>query len=242
MKEFLLFLILSVIFATPVVGQKQASEREAEGLRGNVKSVVTEASFKSARGKSARVLMSKLTFTADGNLNTREDYGPSGDLLNSSSYSFLEGERVVKMETIYPPNMIVLGDPTKIKRSSDPRYTYKIHYKFDSQGRRTEATWLRSDDSTYLKYVFSYNGNRREEIVNFDKGLTLEKKVSILDQRGNVLEVLHRDPSDNSLHYKETYSYLKFDPHGNWIERVESQTGGSKPVNSIIVSRTITYH
>ena len=124
MKEFLLFLVLSVIFATPAFGQEQASERAAEGLLGNVKSVVTEAS-----GKSTHVPMSKLTFDADGNLITREDYGPSGDLLNSSSYSVLEGERVVKMKTIYPPNTIVIGDPTKIKRSSDPRYTYKIRYK-----------------------------------------------------------------------------------------------------------------
>src|SRR5215510_11660771 len=108
MKEFLLFLVLSVIFATSAFGQKQASERAAAGLLGNVKSVVTEAS-----GKSTRVRMSKLTFDADGNLNTREDYLPSSDLLNSSSYSFLEGERVVKMVTIYPPNMIVIGDPTK---------------------------------------------------------------------------------------------------------------------------------
>ena len=91
-----------------------------------MKSIVTEASFKSTRGEYARVLMSKVTFYTDGNLNMREDYGPSGSLLNSGSYSFLEGERVVKMEAIYPPNVIVLGDQTKIKRSNDPRYTYKI--------------------------------------------------------------------------------------------------------------------
>ena len=240
MKKFLLFLVLNAIFATPAVGQKHASERAAEGLRGNVKSVVTEVS--SVNGKPARILMSKLTFHADGNLNTREDYGPSGDLLNSSSYSYLEGERVVKMEAIYPSNMIVVGDPTKVKRSSDPRYTYKIRYKFDSLGRRTEATWLRSDDSTYLKFVYSYNRNRREETVDFDNGLTVEKKESTLDRRGNELEVFHRNPSDNSLYYKVTYSYLKFDRQGNWIKRVESQQRGNTPDTSIIVSRTITYH
>jgi hypothetical protein len=240
MKEFLLILVLNVIFATSAFGQKQVSDRAAEGLRGNVKSVVIEAS--SASGKSARVVMSKLTFHADGNLNTREDYGPAGDLLTSSSYSFLEGERVVKMETIYPPNMVVLGDPTKTKRSSDPRYTYKIRYKFDSLGRRTEAAWLRSDDSIYLKYRYSYNGNSREELIDFDNGLTIEKKVSTLDRRGNVLEVFHRDPSDNSLLYKETYSYLKFDRQGNWIKRVETQQRRNAPVTSIIVARTITYH
>lgn len=237
MKEFLLFLVLSVIFATSAFGQKPASERAAEGLLGNVKSVVTEAS-----DKSTRVLMSKLTFDADGNLNTREDYGPSGDLLNSSSYSFLAGERVVKMETIYPPNMIVIGDPTKIKRSSDPRYTYKIRYKFDGLGRRTKATWLRSDDSIYFQDVYSYNGNSREEVVDFDNGLVLEKKVFTLDRRGNELEVFHRNPSDNSLHYKETYSYLEFDSHGNWIKRVESLEHANTPAISIIVFRTITYN
>src|ERR1043166_1970049 len=121
MQKFLLFLLLSLILAIPVAGQKRASERDSEGLQGNVKSVVTEAILESPNGKPARILMGKMTFDADGNLNTREVYGPSGELLTSSAYSFLEGERVVKMEAIDPKNMIVIGDPTKIKRSSDPR-------------------------------------------------------------------------------------------------------------------------
>ncbi len=90
--------------------------------------------------------------------------------------------------------------------------------------------------------MYSYDGNSREEIVDFDNGLTIERKVFTLDRRGNELEVFHRDPSDNSLYYKETYSYLEFDRHGNWIKRVESQQRANTPVNSIIVFRTITYH
>jgi len=243
MKKFLLFLLWGLVLAIPVAGQKHASERDIEGLHGNVKSVVTEAILESPSGKPARILMGKMTFDVDGNLNTREDYGPSGELLNSSAYSFLEGERVVKMETIYPKNMIVLGDPTKIKRPSDPRYTYKIRYKFDRLGRRIAADWLRSDDSIYLKYVYSYNDNKIEETVSFDNGLALEDKVSMLDQKGNTLEVLHRDLSDKSVvSYKESYTYLRLDRQGNWIERIESRTQDNKPVESLRVSRTITYH
>jgi hypothetical protein len=33
-----------------------------------------------------------------------------------------------------------------------------------------------------LKYVYSYNGNRREEIVDFDNGLKIEKKLCILTE------------------------------------------------------------
>jgi len=242
MKKFLLFLLWSLILAIPVAGQKHASERDIEGLQGNVKSVVTEAILESPSGKPARILMGKMVFDADGNLNTREDYGPSGELLNSSAYSFLEGERVVKMETIYPKNMIVLGDPTKVKRPSDPRYTYKIRYKFDSLGRRIATHWLRSDGSTYLKYVYSYNDNKIEETASFDNGLALEDKVYMLDQKGNTLEVLHLVPSDKSVSYKESYTYLRTDRQGNWIERIESRTQDNKPVEYLRVSRTIAYH
>jgi hypothetical protein len=138
--------------------------------------------------------------------------------------------------------MIVLGDPTKIKRPSDPRYTYKIRYKFDSLGRRIAAHWLRGDDSIYLKYVYSYSDNKIEETVSFDNGLALEDKLSMLDQKGNTLEVLHRDPSDKSVSYKESYTYLRIDRQGNWIERIESRTQDNKLVESLRVSRTITYH
>jgi hypothetical protein len=134
---------------------------------------------------------------------------------------FLEGERVVKIETTYPPGMIVLGVPRKAKRSHDPRYTYnKLPVR---QPRELDATiWLRSDGSIYLKYEYRYTGNRKEELVEFDSGLKLEKKVYMLDKRGNELELLHCDPDNNSLNYKETYSYLKFDSQGNWIKRLES--------------------
>jgi hypothetical protein len=242
MKKFLLVLLWSLILGISVAGQKHASERDMEGLRGKVKSVITEAILESPSGKPARILMMKMTFDADGNLNTREDYGPSGELLNSSAFSFLEGERVVKMESITPKNVVILGDPTKIKRSTDPRYTYKIRYKFDSLGRRIAADWLRSDDSIYLKYVYSYNDNKIEETVTFDKGLTLEDKVSTLDQKGNTLEVLHRAPSDKSEYYKESYTDVRVDNQGNWVERIESRTRNNKLVESLRVSRTITYH
>jgi len=78
-----------------------------------------------------------------------------------------------------------------------------------------------------LKYVYSYNGNRREEIVDFDNGLKIEKKLCILTEEVTS-GIFHRNPSDNSRSYKEIYSYLEFDRHGNWINRVESRTDENK--------------
>lgn len=142
MKLFFVLLLTSLT-TFPTFAQKPQSDREAEGFKGKVKTVTVEVSLineSTGKPESTRQRGSMESFDADGNLTEHKTYDPWGDVLATLTYSFLDGERVVKRDILSKRMMVVrpVAPGKAPTRPSDPRYTAKIKYKYDSQGIRTE--------------------------------------------------------------------------------------------------------
>jgi hypothetical protein len=248
-KRTLLLLSLSSTLALAALPQKQQLDTEAEGFKGRVKSIFIEHSeLKQSSGKSgesARRPAQKLSFDSNGNLTVDVQYDPGGELFDSRTYLFIDGQRVVKHE-ILTKHFLTLSDPRAEPRSRpyDPRYSWKIEYKFDSEGHRTEVAWLYSDGSSHLRYVDTLHGNRKERLVYSEDGSVNQKYSSTLDDKGNEVESVSYNVNDDSVDYKWNYTYLEFDSQGNWIKRLASlgKRENFKPKPVKITYRTITYY
>ena len=230
MTQLLLVLLLTALITPAAFLQNQQTDREARALKGNVKSVegaVAQIDNSSGRAASTRQRTNTEEFDAAGNLTVEKWYDSSGAVTASLKYSYLDGERVVKEET-------------KGKRPArDPRYTAKLKYKYDSNGKRIESAHVFSDGSVPTRQVYTFTANAREELHYSAGGSLAYKYLHKFDDKGNELETVTtryvgaRDP----LQVTTTYTYLEFDPQGNWIRRKESRDG-----DSWMIYRTITYH
>ena len=140
-ERILLPLLLSLTLALAAVPQKQQLDTEAEGFKGRVKNIFIEQSeLKQSSGKSseAHQPVKKLSFDSNGNLIQDVQYAPWGGPFDSRTYFFIDGERVVKHEVLTKAVMIASAPGAK-PRPYDARYSWKIKYKFDSEGHRTEV-------------------------------------------------------------------------------------------------------
>lgn len=236
MKQLLLLLFLTSLLAPSVSVQKQQLDREAKNLKGNVKTVESEIS---QVDKSARQRTSREEFDASGNLTVETRYDPYGDVLAVLTYSYLDGERVVKEQTKDRRGLGVRPRNPGPSRAPDPPYTAKLQYKYDSNGRRIETTQVFSNGSPSTKQVYSYSSNQREEqIYSAEDALTYKFRHK-LDDKGNEVETVttRYEDSRDPLQATTTYKYLEFDAQGNWTKRMESRGN-----ESWIIYRTITYH
>src|SRR6266545_1141417 len=145
MKQLFLVLLLTSLFTPSAFSQKQQLDSEAQGFKGKVKSVETTISMiekPSGRPESTRQRGRAYEFDVSGNLTVEKMYDPFGDVLVLVTYSYLDGERVMKEEVKSKRALIAVVDepgngPT---HAPDPRYTAKLKYKYDSNGNRIEST------------------------------------------------------------------------------------------------------
>ena len=241
MIRLFLVLLLTSLITPSAFSQKQQVDKEAKGLKGNVKNVDRHISLidrSSGEPESTRQRAGTEEFDADGNLTVEKYYDPFGDVLALLTYSFLDGERVVKREFKSKRVMVLRRPGDEPTRTADPRYTAKLKHKYDSNGNRIESTWIYSDGSRSTKQVYTFRENEREELLYSAESLTA-KYVYKLDDKGNELEKLaiEYESPRGPLQGKTKYTYLEFDSQGNWIKRRESSGD-----QSWIIYRTITYH
>lgn len=189
-KLILSLLLLSSTLTLAASPQKQQLDTEAEGFKGRVKNVfIEESEPKQSSGKSGelgRMPVKKLSFDSNGSLTEDVEYAPWGGLFDSRTYYFIDGQRVVKHKVLVKAIMVV-SDPVAKPRPHDVRYDWKIMYKFDSEGRRSEVAWLYSDGSPHLRYVDTLHGNRKEKLVYSDDGSVNQKYSWTLDDKANTI-------------------------------------------------------
>ena len=240
MKHASLALLLLSLSTFSALAQRKQSDREFQGFRGQVKTVTVERTeLKQSGGtvvEAALQPQKMLAFDTDGNLLSDKAYN-RGEEFDVRTYSFIDGERVVK-HTVLSKNVLSIAPAPGKKPSqpSDPRYSAKIKYKYDSQGNRTEMDWLTADGRPALRYVYKREGNRNEVMVYRPDGSLSHGYVDKLDDKGNELETTSVVPNYPPFP-KTTYTYLEFDSQGNWIKRKESRGDSSS-----ISRRTITYY
>jgi hypothetical protein len=232
------------------VAKKAKSDAQDEGLKGKVKTVFTESEDLSGAGSvSGRKPTSMDYYNERGNLTKQELYDYRGNPYDIIVYGYLDGDRVALFKTIQyeynPPPMMMPTVPGQPPPKSDPRYSRKQKYKYDNKGRLIEKALSGNDDRLWLRYVFKYQDNTREEAVYDEKGVLNQKYLVTYDDKGNEQEKTIFDGKDNAVIEKFSYVY-EFDDKGNWIKRTTSRwttkDGKSAFTPYSIDYRTITYY
>jgi Txe/YoeB family toxin of Txe-Axe toxin-antitoxin module len=248
MKSLTLTIILLLLLPLSVFAQVPKTDRETDGLKGSVKSVVTEIANlkKTSKGKlveSNRRNEEAITYDSGGNRLTWKTYDyVSGLLFESVTYKRIDGDKVAVYEEVENPNkieQIISTTEDSPANKADPRYSYKFKYKYDDNGNVSEEAWYHSNDALWLRYVYRLQSNQREELVYSADGSLNQKYVHTLDDKGNSVEMLAYDTESNKLESKETYEYLEFDAKGNWTKRITSE--GDKKSKFVTRPREVLY-
>lgn len=233
----------------PVV-PRIGSDAQDEGLRGRVKTVFTESKDLSGTWSVQTRKPNSMDYYNDrGNLTKRESYDYKGNLSEVTGYGYLDEARVSNRESIrheYNPPPMLIGPPAGgVTPKYDPRYSYKFTFKYDEKKRLTEKAWIGNDGKLWLRYVYNYSGNQREDLVYSADGSLNQRYLSVLDDKGNEVEETIFEARDGSISSKHSYSY-EFDSHGNWTKRTTSKwvtkDGGSSYEPQHVYYRTITYY
>lgn len=234
---------------TPVA-PRAGSDASDEGIHGNVKIVATESQDLSGTwAVGSRKPNSNNYYNEQGNLTKSESYDWKGNLFELTVYGYIDGARVSNFKTIAheydPPPIMISAAPSteKAKPKYDGRYIYKFVYRYDSQKRLVEETLLNNGGELWIRYVYSYKGNRKEEFAYSKDGSLNQHYLYTLDAQGNPTEEIVFDVNDGSIKAKDSYSY-ELDGKGNWIKRTESnwasKTGRYEPYS--VYYRTISYY
>ena len=245
MKLSISAIILTLLISLSALAQKQQSDREADGFKGAVKTVVIEeAKLEDDSGRLVEYdqkLESEVAYDADGNRVSGKAYDYTGALFESVSYRRVNGDKVAIYGDVENQNSIVVEMPVpanQAKRKSDSQYTYKFKYKYDRNGNVSEEAWFQNDGSLWLKYVYKIKGNRKEELVYSADGSLNQKYAYTLNDKGNEVEMLLYDAHKDSVESKETYKYVEFDSKGNWTKRITSE--GEKESNFSLKPSKVT--
>jgi hypothetical protein len=240
-----LIFIAVVLFPLLAFGQTLKSDREIDGYKGAVKKVVTERADLTMRKGSYvelnRRLEEDIEYDVAGHRARQLSYDYASGLLREIAvYKRIDGDKVVVFEEGETPGAITAERPgSKEEKKWDPRYAYKFKYKADAYGRVLEEEWWQSNGEKWLRYVYSYSGNRKTESVFDAKGKINQKFVHTLDPNGNVSELVIFDVDADKPSEKILYSYLSFDSVGNWTKR--SETAGDVDTNFVQKPREVTY-
>lgn len=231
------------------VAKRARSDTEDAGLKGKVKSVLSETENFSSPGK--RKPTSVEHYNHLGNLTKSEGFDWKGNLTSITVYGYIDGDRVAKYGHIQreynpPPIMIgnAPGEPDQPKPIYDSRFSSKFKYKYDDQKRRIEQQTFSNDGKLTWRCMVSFTRNQREETC-YSGEKPYRKTIATLDKDGNELETVDIDPKDGSLKNKRSFSY-EYDSHGNWIRKTSSKwitkDGRSYYEPATLYTRTITYY
>ena len=232
------------------VAARIGSDARDEGLRGRVKRVFTESQDLSGTWSvQTRKPNSRDYFNERGNLTKRESYDYKGNLSEITAYGYLDGARVSKSQSIrqeYNPPPMMSGPPAGgATPKYDSRYSFKFTFKYDDKKRLTEKEWIGNDGTLWLRYVYNYSGNQKEELVYSANGSLNQRYLSILDQNGNEVDETIFEARDGSIRSKQSCAYA-FDSVGNWTKRTTSKwitkDGRSSYEPQYVYFRTITYY
>ncbi|MEK6283867.1 MAG: hypothetical protein AABN95_26235 [Acidobacteriota bacterium] len=232
------------------VAPRIGSDAQDEGLRGRVKTVFTESQdLSGAWTVQTRKPNSMAYYNERGNLTKKESYDYQGNLSDITVYGYLDGARVSDWESIRqeynPPPMMIRSPAVEAAPKYDSRYSHKFTFKSDDKKRLTEKTSLGNDGKLWLRYVYNYSGNQREELVYSANGSLNQRYLSLLDDQGNEVEETIFETRDGSIRSKQQYAYV-FDSHGNWTKRTTSKwvtkDGRSSHEPQHVYYRTIIYY
>ena len=228
---------------TPIA-PRDGSDASDEGLRGGVKSVLTESQDLSGTWQvQGRNRDSFATYNQQGNKLRSESYDSKGNLDTITVYGYIDGGRVASFKSIRQEYNPPPGSVATAGSKSDPRYQHRFAFKYDEKKRLIEKTSFKSTGEVWVRHVYKYNGNQREELLYTGDGSLRWRALSALDDKGN--EVKQTFEGEGAEPLKESFTY-EFDSKGNWIKKTTSRLvmkdGREQFEPYSVVFRTITYY
>src|SRR2546425_2066301 len=234
------------------VAPRAGIDAKDEGLKGKVKTVLTESEDLSGKwAVGSRKPSSMQYYNEDGNLIKTERYDWKGNLSDIEVYGYIDGDRVSKYAYIRheydPPPMMMASAPGQKRVEHDNRYSIKLKFIYDSNDRLIERVVIGNDGELRTRCVHDFDKAKEVESCYSD-GKIYYKSTSIVDDRGNVIEKTIERPSSGSNNTSsDRYSYdYQFDSKHNWIKQTTSEWvtkgGRSYYEPTSVYYRTITYY
>lgn len=257
MKTILLTILIFTLFFD-VSAQKKASDKEFEGLKGAVKSVLIEYMTVQDSGGSApdtkRIKWGEDFFDKDGR-HTQTVYSDSKLIYSEidgfktfKSYElkkdtnqgiFLRAAPLDKPKPIEEPEKIV---------PPDIRFDFKYTYEYNSQGRVKIERQYGNNGRLFHKIEFIYDANGLLIEENVNDTVAISKFKYKYDEKGNLIEKLEdRDikGAGTDRNTRTVYSDYKFDAQGNWTQRKQTwyfEVNEKPLVSATMYYRTIVYY
>lgn len=232
------------------VADRSGTDAGDRHLMGPVKTVLEESEdLTGTWSVQAKKRDSYEQYDQKGNLLRREFYDYKGILHTITVYGYVDGKRVGASNTIKRDN-----DPPPVKsgvlsQPSTPRvrarYDVKYEFKYDDKKRLTEEKWTSSTGEAVLRIVLKYSDKQIETVHYGPGGQVSQRFISVVDAKGNELEMTAYDPRDGQPAAKMAYRY-EFDGNGNWTKRTTSKVtmkdGRERFDPQYVDTRTITYY
>lgn len=225
------FYIFILIFT--VSAQKQMTDREFDGFKGNVRSVSIETMPVSGPGNK-RVVWEIWSYDQSG----RKLEVNNTQSRTRSVFSNIDGFKTFKSiegkNNYAGPSLSDSNDPNDKTKpielpeklvKPDKRFDRRFAYEYDAQGRvSTEREYLNNNKLVSLRrFTYDENGLVREESANDPIFITrISYKYA---QNGNLIEKLEVKKGKEHIEWatdstiRVVYSNYKLDAQGNWTER-----------------------
>lgn len=230
---------------------KQRTDAEDERVKGKVKNIVKESEDLSGSwSQQGRHYNSIIDFDENGDYVKAIYFSANGNPYEVKVYGYLDGSRVSLSQTIYEDTGIlsVAAPPgaSKVRASSDSRYTYKYEYEYDD-GKLREMQMIQNNGEKGMRYVYNYGQNRMEELAYGYDGKLNQKYITIFDPKGNEIErhniaVINLPRPDR----KYLIRIDAIDQHNNWTKRtflkLIKDSGKNKQEPAWTEYRTFTYY
>lgn len=263
-----LFIVL-LSFSYAAVSQANVSDTKLEGLKGQVKSVVSTS--KSISGYAEWVLKDKTKYQTTHLFNREGDLTESiheGGSNTRYVYSKIDGYKTFKSIELKAPEKgtryTVLGsrekeepiEPNEKLTEPDKRFDFRYVYETDKSGRVVSERQYTNNGKLFRKRTFEYNQAGVLTKESEEDSIARMTYSFTYDDKGNVVEVNEtRDIKGDGSDSKEriTYTELKFDAVGNWTERKSTRYIETDPMPQYkipartytlvnVAFRTITYY
>jgi len=255
-KQFVIFILtlfLVISGCSTVPAQGKMTDRELEGLKGSVKSVISETESLNLNGVSvsqSRQKKDEYYFNKEGRVV--EIVIP--DLNAKMVFSVIDGFKTYRNTKINEESqsnnkVIVVDQPEKPRNTISPenRYNFKFNYEYDTQGRVKIEEQFLNDGKLFQRTEYKYDdkGLLKEQIVDNTSDIaTYSYKY---DEKENLIEQLEdrkvkKYGVDREI--KTIYTEYKIDSHRNWIQRTETsyiKEKGDSFIVKRVCYRTINY-
>lgn len=227
---------------------RPSSDLKDNDMKGKIKTLLTETEYPRAMVSPARSKSAEEFYGEDGNLTRATVFDHRQNPMILKAYGYLDGARVMKDGWVtyeYNPPPIAAPLPPDAKPPDrDPRYSIKFIYRYDRENRLVEKHVYENTGELRIRVIFSYDGNKIEELIFDSKGAQIDKTNETLDSKGNVIERTRVLPKYADSTY--IFKYETFDSQGNWTRRVvtgkNGHYDGTQTDVNYIEYRTITYY